>query len=160
LPRRSPALVRRPPSKRGRDGSSPELGSRETEIRGVASDSARLLATAVAVAALDKKAIGIEILDVTGKIDYADFIVIMTGRSDRHTQALAQGIEDALKKKGIRPIAVEGLQHGAWVLMDFGEVVVHVFQDESRRLYDLEGLWLDAARLPVPVSVTEAPREA
>jgi ribosome-associated protein len=118
----------------------------------VASETARERATAIAVAALDKKAVGVEILDVAGKVDYADFLVIMTGRSDRHTQALAQGIEEALKRKGVRPMAVEGLPHGAWVLMDFGDVVVHVFLDETRQLYDIDGLWLDAHRLPVPVS--------
>jgi ribosome-associated protein len=117
----------------------------------IASDAARETATAIAVAAIDKKAVGLEILDVAGKVDYADFLVIMTGRSDRHAQALAQGIEEALKKKGMRPVAVEGLSHGAWVLMDFGDVVVHVFQDEARALYDIEGLWLDARRIPVPV---------
>ena len=117
----------------------------------VASESARNTATAIAIAALDKKAVGLEILDVAGKVDYADFLVVMTGRSDRHAQALAQGIEEALKKQGVRPVALEGLQHGNWVLMDFGDVVVHVFQDDSRRLYDIEGLWMDARRLPVPV---------
>lgn len=116
----------------------------------IASDSARSRATAIAVAALDKKAVGLEILDVAGKVDYADFLVIMTGRSDRHAVALAQGIEEALKKQGVRPVAVEGMPHGNWVLMDFGDVVVHVFQDDSRRIYDIEGLWLDARRLPVP----------
>jgi ribosome-associated protein len=118
----------------------------------VASEAARETARAIAIAALDKKAVGLEILDVAGRVDYADFLVIMTGRSDRHTQALAQGIEEALKRDGLRPLAVEGLPHGSWVLMDFGDVVVHVFQDEARQLYDLEGLWLDARRLPVPSS--------
>ncbi len=122
-----------------------------TGVWSVASETARATATAIAVAALDKKAVGLEILDVAGKVDYADFLVIMTGRSDRHAQALAQGIEDALRKQGVRPVALEGVSHGNWVLMDFGDVVVHVFQDESRRLYDIEGLWLDARRLPVPV---------
>ncbi len=116
----------------------------------VASESARATATAIAIAALDKKAVGLEILDVAGKVDYADFLVIMTGRSDRHAQSLAQAIEEALRKKGVRPVAVEGLTHGTWVLMDFGDVVVHVFQDDARRLYDIEGLWLDAQRMPVP----------
>jgi ribosome-associated protein len=116
----------------------------------VASESARETATAIAIAALDKKAVGLEILDVAGKVDYADFLVIMTGRSDRHAQSLAQSIEEALRRKGVRPVAVEGLTHGTWVLMDFGDVVVHVFQDDARRLYDIEGLWLDARRLPVP----------
>jgi len=117
----------------------------------LASEGAREVATAIAVAALDKKAVGLEILDVAGRVDYADFLVIMTGRSDRHAQALAQGIEEALRRKGVRPIAVEGMSHGSWVLMDFGDVVVHVFQDEARELYDIEGLWLDARRLPVPM---------
>jgi len=126
-----------------------------TGVWSVASETARATATAIAVAALDKKAVGLEILDVAGKVDYADFLVIMTGRSDRHAQALAQGIEEALKKQGVRPVALEGVSHGNWVLMDFGDVVVHVFQDESRRLYDIEGLWLDARRLPVPAGQPE-----
>jgi len=116
----------------------------------VASESARERAIAIAIAALDKKAVGLEILDVAGKVDYTDYLVIMTGRSDRHAQALAQGIEDALKEKGVRPVAIEGFPHGAWVLMDFGDVVVHVFQSDARQLYDIEGLWLDARRLSVP----------
>jgi ribosome-associated protein len=116
----------------------------------LASDEARLLAIAVAVAGLEKKAVGLEILDVAGKVDYADFLVIMTGRSDRQVQALAQGIEEALRRNGKRPLAVEGLPHATWVLMDFGDVVVHVFQDDARSLYDIEGLWMDARRIPVP----------
>jgi ribosome-associated protein len=129
-----------------------EAASDEKGIWSVASDSARKTATAVAVAALDKKAMGVEILDVAGKVDYADFLVVMTGRSDRHAQAIAQGIEEELKKNGIRAASVEGLPHGTWVLMDFGDVVVHVFQHDTRQLYDIEGLWLDAVRLPVPVT--------
>ncbi|HSY23329.1 MAG TPA: ribosome silencing factor [Polyangiaceae bacterium] len=127
--------------------------SEEKGIWSIASDAARLTATAVAVAALDKKAMGVEILDVAGKVDYADFLVVMTGRSDRHAQAIAQGIEEELKKKGVRATSVEGLPHGTWVLMDFGDVVVHVFQHDTRQLYDIEGLWLDAARLPVPAEL-------
>ncbi len=129
---------------------APSLEDETTGAWSVASESARARATAIAVAAFDRKAAGVEILDVAGKVDYADFLVIMTGRSDRHAQALAQGIEEALKKTGVRPTAVEGLPNGSWVLMDFGDVVVHVFQSETRQLYDIEGLWLDANRLPVP----------
>jgi ribosome-associated protein len=121
------------------------------ESGSIASDSARTTAAAIAAAAIDKKAVAVEILDVAGKVDYADFLVIMTGRSDRHAQALAQGIEEALRQRSVRPVAVEGLPNGMWVLMDFGDVVVHVFQDEARQLYDIEGLWLDARRLPVAV---------
>jgi ribosome-associated protein len=120
----------------------------------LASDSSRELAVAIAVAALDKKAVGLEVLDVAGKVDYADFLVLMTGRSDRQVAALAQGIEEALRKIGKRPMSVEGLPHGNWVLMDFGDVVVHVFQDDARSLYDIEGLWMDARRIPVPIPET------
>lgn len=116
----------------------------------VASEAARELATLIAIAALDKKAAGLEILDVAGKVDYADFLVIMTGRSDRQVAALANGIEEALRKKGKRAISVEGMPQATWVLMDFGDVVVHVFQDEARGLYDIEGLWMDAKRVALP----------
>ena len=94
----------------------------------------------------------VEILDVTGKVDYADFLVLMTGRSNRHVDALAQAIEEACARKKKRALAVEGMPHAAWVLIDFGDVVVHIFQEEARGLYDIEGLWLDARRLPVPQS--------
>ena len=115
----------------------------------VASDEARRLAIDIAAAALDKKAVGLEILDVAGRVDYADFLVLMSGRSDRQVGALADGIEEALRLRGRRPSNVEG--HGAaqWILMDYGDVIVHVFLEDIRSSYDLEGLWEDARRLPV-----------
>lgn len=116
----------------------------------VASEAARTMAIEIATAALEKKALGLEILDVAGRVDYADFLVLMTGRSDRQVAALAQAIEEALKKKGKRALSVEGMPHATWVLMDFGDVVVHVFQEDSRSVYDLEGLWLDARRIALP----------
>ena len=116
----------------------------------VASDEARALAILIASAAVEKKAVSVEVLDVAGRVDYADFLVLMTGRSDRQVQAIAQGIEEALKLHGKRPQSVEGLPHASWVLMDYSDVVVHVFQDEARSAYDLEGLWMDAGRISVP----------
>jgi ribosome-associated protein len=120
------------------------------DIQSTASDAARELAVLVAVEAIEKKAVGLEILDVAGRVDYADFLVLMSGRSDRHVVALAQGIEEALKKKNQRPLSIEGLPHAAWVLIDYGDVVVHVFQEDRRHLYNLEGLWMDARRIPLP----------
>jgi len=122
-----------------------------TPASSLASDEARETAMLIAIAAIDKKALGIEILDVAGKVDYADFLVLMTGRSDRQVGALADGIEEALRKKNRRAVSIEGRQASSWILMDFGDVVVHVFQDDARSLYDIEGLWLDARRLPVPL---------
>lgn len=116
----------------------------------VASDEARKLAIDIAAAALEKKAVGLEILDVAGRTDYADFLVLMSGRSDRQVAALAEGIEEALRKSGRRAQNIEGRESARWILIDFGDVVVHVFQEEIRSLYDLEGLWEDARRLPPP----------
>ena len=113
-------------------------------------DESRALALRIATAALEKKALAVEILDVVGKVDYADFLVVMTGRSNRHVDSLAQAIDEACAQKKQRAISIEGLPAADWVLIDFGDVVVHVFQEDARGLYDIEGLWLDAKRLPVP----------
>ncbi len=108
-------------------------------------------ALAVADAALEKKAVNVMIIDVYGKVDYADYLVVMSGRSDRQVSALARGIaEDVEKNIGEKCYGIEGLPEGAWVLMDFGDVVVHIFHDDVRGYYDLESLWIDAARVPVP----------
>lgn len=117
-----------------------------------ASDEAREVAILVATAAIEKKASGLEVIDVSGRVDYADFLVLMSGRSDRHVTALSSSIEEALRKRNKRALAVEGLPHASWVLMDFGDVVVHVFQDDARAAYDIDGLWMDARRVPVPIS--------
>lgn len=115
----------------------------------VASESARDVAIAIAVAALEKKAVNLEVVDVSGRVDYADFLVLMSGRSERQVAALASGIEEALRKQKKAPLAVEGMPNAVWVLLDFGDVVVHVFQEEARELYDLDSLWADAKRLPI-----------
>jgi ribosome-associated protein len=122
------------------------------------SEEAKKIAIVAAQAALDKKANEIEILDVTGKVDYADYLVLMTGQSDRHVAAIADGVEEALARDGWRAISVEGLPRGQWVLLDFVDVVVHVFQEDTRALYDLDGLWMDARR--VKVSDPPAPGQA
>ena len=114
------------------------------------SESSQRIALLVAKAALDKQALGVEIIDVTGKVDYADYLVLMTGQSDRHVATLAESVEDSLGKAGVRAISVEGLPSGSWVLIDFVDVVVHVFLEETRSLYDLDGLWMDARRIPLP----------
>ena len=120
-----------------------------------ASDASREIAVLIAVAGIEKKASGLEVIDVAGRVDYADFLVLMSGRSDRHVTALASAIEEALRKRNKRALAVEGLPHANWVLMDFGDVVVHVFQDDARSAYDIDALWMDARRVPVPLD--EAP---
>lgn len=115
-------------------------------------DSSARTALLAAEAGLDKKASAIEIIDVTGKVDYADFLVLMTGSSDRHVAAIADAVEELLGRNGIHSISMEGRTIASWVLIDFVDIVVHVFQKEARAVYDLDGLWMDASRLPVPSS--------
>jgi ribosome-associated protein len=115
------------------------------------SDESKRVALACAEAGLDKKAVNVVILDVRGKVDYADYLVVMSGRSERQVQALARGIsEDVQEKTKTKCLSVEALPGSSWVLMDFGDVVVHVFYDDVRGYYDLESLWMDARRIPVP----------
>ncbi len=132
----------------GAKRESARKAARSAETPGV--DQSRDLALVVATAALEKKALAIEILDVVGKVDYADFLVLMTGRSNRHVDALAQAVDEACTMKKKRALSIEGLPVASWVLIDYGDVVVHIFQEQARGLYDIEGLWLDAKRLPVP----------
>jgi ribosome-associated protein len=108
------------------------------------------MALKAAEAALDKKATEIEIIDVAGKVDYADYLVLMTGQSDRHVSAIADAVDGALEKGGWHAISIEGLPHGHWVLIDFVDIVVHVFLADTRALYDLDGLWMDARRISLP----------
>ena len=115
------------------------------------------MALLAAEAGLEKKASAVEIIDVCGRVDYADFLVLMTGSSDRHVAAIADAVEDFLGKHGIRSIAMEGRTTASWVLIDFVDIVVHVFQREARAVYDLDGLWLDAGRLPVPGAPADEP---
>lgn len=125
--------------------------NRSSELRVAGpGDDARSTALLAAAAALSKKAENVQIVDVTGKVDYADFLVLMTGTSDRHVAAIAQGIEAELGQKGVRTLALEGLPLARWVLIDLVDVVVHVFQSEWREMYDLDSLWMDANRVAVP----------
>jgi len=121
-------------------------------------EAAQQLATWIAVVGLEKKAERIEIIDISEKVDYADFLVLMSGRSDRQVQALASGVDDALRQRGHRAQGIEGLSQGHWVLVDFGDVIVHVFLDEARRYYDIESLWMDARRVPYDGAELPPPR--
>jgi ribosome-associated protein len=97
--------------------------------------------------AIDNKAEDVVALDVREMSSFSDYFVIMSGRSTRHVQALAEGLENELRSKRIKTSRAEGLQEGHWVLLDFGDVIVHVFYHEQRDFYDLEGLWHDAPRV-------------
>jgi ribosome-associated protein len=97
--------------------------------------------------AYDGKGEDIVVLDVRKISSFADYFVILSGRSTRHVQALAENLENELRSKRINTSRAEGLAEGKWVLLDFDDVIVHIFYHEQRDFYDLEGLWHDAPRL-------------
>ena len=99
-------------------------------------------------AALDKKAIDVIVLDVRKLISFTDVFIICSGRSNRQVSAIAEHIHVNLKKHDIRPLSIEGMKEGHWVLLDYGHVVIHVFYEPIREFYDLEGLWADAGKIP------------
>jgi ribosome-associated protein len=123
-----------------------KTGGRARAVSG--NDEARASALAIANAALEHKALNVQIIDVRGKVDYSDYVVIMSGRSDRQVAALARNIEETLAGRGMRCLGVEGLPHASWLLMDYADVIVHIFHEDTRGYYDLEHLWIDAARVP------------
>lgn len=101
-------------------------------------------------AALDKKAENLKVLDLTELSGFTEYFVICSGTSDRQVQAIADNVQHALKLLGKTLLSSEGYQDGRWVLMDFGDVVVHVFLEALREYYDLDTLWADAPRVKVP----------
>jgi ribosome-associated protein len=105
---------------------------------------AETTARRAAEAALEKKAEDVVLVDLRGKSTYADFLVICSGTNERQLEAVADSVEESLHAAGQRLIGSEGGRGGRWVLLDFGDVVVHVFEAEERAHYDLEGLWSDA----------------
>jgi ribosome-associated protein len=140
-------VTKRPSSARAANLPRPVREERPSTPR--PSEQSQKIALWAAQAGLEKKATEVEIIDVTGKVDYADYLVLMTGQSDRNVAAIADSVDGLLSKNGVRSMSVEGLPVARWVLIDFVDVVVHVFQQETRALYDLDGLWMDAKRVPL-----------
>lgn len=127
---------------RNRSGGSQGVRRRRNVIE------AKEKALAAAVAAQNIKGQNLTIIDLSGVCSYTDYLVIVTAYSDRQTHAIGDAIADELKSKGQRPLAREG--RGAWILIDFGDVIVHVFHEDARAFYDLDKLWADSPRVPVP----------
>lgn len=101
-------------------------------------------ARSVAAAAHDKLAQEPVCLDVRALVSFADAFLILGGRSDRHVRSIADAVSEAAARLGNKPFGVEGYDDGRWVLIDLGDLIVHVFQHEVRKIYDLERLWSDA----------------
>lgn len=111
-------------------------------------------------AADDKKARDIVALDITRIASFAGYFIFCTGDSSRQIQAIADEIEKRLKKAGIRSSHIEGYRNSEWILMDYFDLVIHIFSKEARAFYDLERLWRDGKKLDVDKLIREASKKA
>ncbi len=102
-----------------------------------------------AALALDKKGLDVRVLEIDKISSIADFLVLATGRSDKQVQAIADSVRQGLKKFG-KALDMEGEKEGKWIVIDYGDVIVHVFLEEMRRYYNLDDLWGAAPELPIP----------
>jgi ribosome-associated protein len=95
-------------------------------------------------AADDRKAIDLKVLELAEVTDFTDYFLICSGGSDRQVQAIADAVDEVLRADKVRPLHAEGYNNGHWILLDYGDFIVHVFDEETRRFYGLERLWADA----------------
>ncbi|HSW64697.1 MAG TPA: ribosome silencing factor [Dissulfurispiraceae bacterium] len=105
-------------------------------------------AVAAARASLEKKAADVLVLELTKLTAIADYFVLCSAENTQQVKAIASQIEESLKKPGIKPIRIEGMEYAHWVLLDYGDVIIHIFEAETRAYYELEKFWLDAPRVP------------
>jgi ribosome-associated protein len=135
--------VSEPRGRRAQPADSPKTAATTTE----GLDGAmRALALA-----LDKKGLEPILLDVRQLCSFTNYQLILSGRSDRQVDAIAEAIASGLKSEGLRALSSEGARSGQWALLDYGDFVVHVFVHSAREHYDIEGLWNDAPRVPIDV---------
>ena len=108
------------------------------------------LVSLITQAAGEAKAFDVTILDLSSLFSLSDHFVILSGRSDRHVQGICNRIRAHLRDEGVKPLAIEGYDKAHWILMDFDDVLVHVFYGPEREKYSLESLWVGAKELPIP----------
>ena len=108
-------------------------------------------AHAAAQAALDKKALEPVLLDLSTEDSYTDYLLVVSARSDRQVRSIADHVIEVLTEQGYKLLGVEGRREGRWALVDFGDIVVHVFYHPLREFYDVEGLWGEAKHIPLVV---------
>ena len=104
--------------------------------------------------ASEKKAVDLRVLDLREIASFAEFFVIATGANQRQVQAICDEISEQVKKQlGSRPVRIEGYSGAEWILLDYGDFIVHIFNSDARDFYDLERLWRDARRVELPASL-------
>ena len=153
------------PSQGASGGRIPVRGARKSQVKSRAALGAeprparteaelaetRALAVAAMEAALDKQALEPVLIDVSAIGSYTDFIGIVSGRSDRQVDAIADSVSQVMKSRGVHALGQEGSGSGRWTLLDFGAFVIHVFYHPVREFYDLESLWIEAPRVKLDV---------
>jgi ribosome-associated protein len=117
-----------------------------------ATERARALLKVAAAAADAKQGEDLVALDVSGPLPLTDIFLLVTGRNERNVQAIAGEIEDQMIEAGAKALRREGRAEGRWILLDFGDIVVHVFHEEDRMYYSLERLWKDCPAIPLELS--------
>lgn len=116
-----------------------------------APDKYRQDALAAAAAAIAKQGIEPVLIDLSGAQSYTDYLLVTSAHASRGVRAIAEHIEKVLAEKGVKPLGSEGVREGHWALLDFGDLVVHVFEQNLREFYDLEGMWFDAPRIELDI---------
>ena len=109
-------------------------------------------------AAEEKKALDIKVLDLTGVSSFTDFFVICTGSSAKQNQAISDEVAMRMKKRGELPLSVEGYGQAEWVLIDYGDIVVHALTPKARNYYDLERLWREGKPVEIPAETPDVPK--
>jgi ribosome-associated protein len=127
--------------KRGKHGGGNDTGAAKEPI------SSTGKAVLMAHHAAEYKGLDVVLLDVTGLSSFADYFIVCSGKSSRQVQGIADNLEKEMKEQGLKPLGIEGRRDGQWILMDYGDVIIHIFYEPVRYLYDLESLWSDARKV-------------
>jgi ribosome-associated protein len=147
--------VRKMPARRKGDGPNRRTDRRKGGLLVKKELTTRQKILLAVNAALEKKAKNIVILNIKNVTSFADYTIICSGTSDRQVQSIASSVEGSMKKAGTLPLGIEGEKGGRWVLMDYADIIVHVFYEPVREFYDIERLWSDAPKMEVADDTVE-----
>jgi ribosome-associated protein len=136
---------------------NPQTSPRSSQPTVVSQDNLDERIIAAVQAAADKKAIDIVVLDLREIASFTDYFVITSGTNERQVQAISDEVYETLKKAGTTAARVEGYKTAEWILLDYGDFIVHVFEQKSRSFYDLERLWRESTRVALPADLTGEP---
>ena len=131
----------------------PESAARTSHEKIVAGDELDERIVAAVNAASEKKALDVVVLDLREIASFTDYFVITSGTNERQVQAISDGVYETLKKAGSPAARVEGYKTAEWILLDYGDFIVHVFEEKSRKFYDLERLWRESRRVALPPDI-------